>query len=66
MNKLVDQYNNTCHCSISKTPGHSHCSELNRSFVYEIDAWPKIPSNNLKLRNCLFGVANLVKMLLKT
>ena len=29
MNKLVDQYNNTYHCSIGKIPMDADCSALN-------------------------------------
>ena len=30
-------------------------------FVYDLDAWPENPTNNFKFKNCLFGVASLVK-----
>lgn len=38
----------------------------NAYIMCHLDAWPKILLNHFKLRNCLFGAANLVKILLKT
>ena len=29
--------------------------------VYDLDDWPKIPLNNSKLQNYLFGTTNIVK-----
>ena len=29
--------------------------------VYELNAWPKNPTNNFKFKNCLFGATNIVK-----
>ena len=29
--------------------------------VYNLDAWPRNPTNNFKFRNCLFGATNVVK-----
>ena len=29
--------------------------------VYDLDAWPKNPTNNFEFKNCLFGAANIVK-----
>ena len=34
---------------------------INDYFVYELDTWSKIPFNNFKLKNCLFGATNIVK-----
>ena len=34
---------------------------VNDYFVYELDTWSKIPFNNFKLKNCLFGATNIVK-----
>ena len=38
---------------------------LNGYIVYDLDTWPKILLNNLKLKNCLFGTTNIVKIVLK-
>ena len=29
--------------------------------VYGLDAWLKIPSNNFKFKDCLFGATNIIK-----
>ena len=29
--------------------------------VYDLDAWPKNPTNNFKFKNCLFGATSVVK-----
>ena len=29
--------------------------------VYDLDAWPRNPTNNFKFKNCLFGATNVVK-----
>ena len=29
--------------------------------VYDLDAWPRNPTNNLKSKNCLFGAISIVK-----
>ena len=29
--------------------------------VYDLDAWPRNPTNHLKFKNCLFGAVNIVK-----
>ena len=29
--------------------------------IYELDAWLKVPLDNFKLKNCLFGATNIVK-----
>ena len=29
--------------------------------VYDLENWPKIPLRNISLKNCLFGVTNIVK-----
>ena len=29
--------------------------------VYDLDVWPRNPTNNLKFKNCLFGATNVVK-----
>ena len=34
---------------------------VNVYIVYNLAAWPKIPTNNFKIKNLLFGTANLVK-----
>ena len=34
---------------------------VNVYIVYDLDAWPKNPTNNFKLKNCLFGETNMVK-----
>ena len=28
---------------------------------YDLDAWPRNPTNNFKFKNCLFGATNIVK-----
>ena len=30
-------------------------------FVYDLDSWPKNPTNSLKFKNCLFGATNMIK-----
>ena len=35
--------------------------ENNVYIVYNLDAWPRNPTNNFKFRNCLFGATNVVK-----
>ena len=30
--------------------------------VSDLDAWPKNPTNNFKLKNCLFGATSIVKI----
>ena len=34
---------------------------VNVYIVYDLEAWTRDPANNLKFKNCLFGVANTVK-----
>ena len=34
---------------------------VNVYIVYDLDAWPRNPTNNFKYRNCLFGATNTVK-----
>ena len=28
---------------------------------YDLDAWPRNPTNNFQFKNCLFGATNIVK-----
>ena len=34
---------------------------VNTYISYESNAWPKVLLENLKLKNCLFGVTNIIK-----
>ena len=34
---------------------------VNFYFVYDLDAWPKNPTNNFKFKNCLSGATNVIK-----
>ena len=34
---------------------------VNVSFVYDLDVWPRNPTNNGKYKNCLFGAASVDK-----
>ena len=34
---------------------------VNVYFVYDLDTWPRIPINNLKFKNCLFGATDILK-----
>ena len=34
---------------------------VNVYIIYELYTWPKIPTNNFKFKNCLFGATNIVK-----
>ena len=34
---------------------------INVYIVYNLDAWPRNPTNNFKFKNCLFGATNTVK-----
>ena len=34
---------------------------VNVYIVYDLDAWPRNPTNNFKFKNCLFGATNIVK-----
>ena len=34
---------------------------LNAYIVYDLHAWPTVPFDNLKLKNCFFGATNIVK-----
>ena len=34
---------------------------VNVFIVYDLDAWPKNPTDNFKIKNCLFGATNIVK-----
>ena len=34
---------------------------VNVYIVYDLDAWPRNPTNNFKFKNCLFGATNMVK-----
>ena len=34
---------------------------VNACTVYELDAWPRNPTNNVKFKNCLFGASSVVK-----
>ena len=34
---------------------------VNVHIVYDVDAWPRNPTNNFKFKNCLFGATNIVK-----
>ena len=35
---------------------------LNFYIFYDLDAWPKNPTNNFKFKNCLFGATSMVGM----
>ena len=34
---------------------------LNLCIVYELNTWPRNPTNNFTLKNCLFGTVKLTK-----
>ena len=34
---------------------------VNVYIAYDLDAWPRNPTNNFKFKNCLFGATNIVK-----
>ena len=34
---------------------------VNFYIVYDLDAWPRNPTNNMKFKNYLFGATNIVK-----
>ena len=34
---------------------------VNVYIVYNLDVWPRSPTNNVKVENCLFGASNVVK-----
>ena len=34
---------------------------VNSYIVYDLDGWPRNPTNNFKFKNCLFGSTNIVK-----
>ena len=34
---------------------------VNVYIVYDLDTWPKNPTNNFKFKSCLFGASNTVK-----
>ena len=34
---------------------------VNVYIVYDLDAWPRNPTNNSKFKNCLFGATDVVK-----
>ena len=34
---------------------------VNVYIVYDLDAWPRNPTNSFKFKNCLFGATNKVK-----
>ena len=34
---------------------------VNVYIVYDLDSWPRNPTNNFKFKNCLFGATNVVK-----
>ena len=34
---------------------------VNVYIVYDLDAWPINATNNVKIKNCLFGVTNMLK-----
>ena len=38
---------------------------VNTSTFYDLDTWPKSIINNFKLKNCLFGVATRIKIVVK-
>ena len=38
---------------------------VNAYIIYELDIWQKVSRNNLKLKNCLFGATNIVKLMIK-
>ena len=38
---------------------------VNIYLVYELDAWPRNPTNNFKFKNCLFRGSNIVKTVIK-
>ena len=33
---------------------------VNVYIVYDLDAWPRNPTNNLKFKSCLFGATSVV------
>ena len=53
------QFSNTAQQQLYK---NKHATKtVNPYIVYELDAWPRIPLNNFKLKFCLFGSTNIAK-----
>ena len=41
---------------------NDHLSKfVNVYVVYDLDAWPRNPTNDFEFKNCLFGATNIVK-----
>ena len=40
---------------------NNHASNINIYIVYDLDAWPRNPTNNFKFKNCLFVATSIVK-----
>ena len=38
---------------------------VNVYIAYDLDAWPRNPTNNFSFKNCLFGATNVVKIVIK-
>ena len=38
---------------------------VNVYIVYELNAWPRNPTNNFKFKNFLFGATSVVKIVIK-
>ena len=34
---------------------------VNDYIVYDLDAWPRNPTNNFKFKNCLFGATSIAE-----
>ena len=39
---------------------------MNLYIVYELNNWPPNPTNNIPVKNCLFGTAKLVRNAIKS
>ena len=38
---------------------------VNVYIVYDLDAWPRKPTNNFKFKNSLFGATSIIKNVIK-
>ena len=56
--KIVIQFKNTP----LVVEQNDHATKIvNAYIVFNLDKWVKVPLNNFKIKNCLFGATNIIK-----
>ena len=63
--RVILKFDNSVLEQTSSSSLHSNFFK-NLYIVYEINNWPRNPTNNFSLKNCLFGTVKLVRNAIKS